>query len=190
MILVTGGTGFIGTHLLEKLVASGQAVRALVRRTGAKPRSLPAGVETVYGDLASGAGLAEALRGVDAVIHLAGVTKALRPGDYYTGNVRATEQLVHAMAGQGIRLVHVSSLAAIGPSEAGVPLAEDAEPHPLTHYGKSKLAAEKVVRDLAPYAVIVRPPGGLRAARHRCLSAPEIDFQRARARNCGRRALV
>ena len=158
MILVTGGTGFIGTHLLEKLVASGQAVRALVRRTGARPRSLPAGVETVYGDLASGAGIAEALRGTHAVIHLAGVTKALRPGDYYTGNVRATEQLVHAMAGQGIRLVHVSSLAAIGPSEAGVLLAEDAEPHPLTHYGKSKLAAEKVVRDLAPYAVIVRPP--------------------------------
>jgi nucleoside-diphosphate-sugar epimerase len=158
MVLVTGGTGFIGTHLLEKLVASGHAVRALVRRTGAKPRSLPVGVETVYGDLASGAGIAEALRGAHAVIHLAGVTKALRPEDYYTGNVRATEQLVHAMAGQGIRLVHVSSLAAIGPSAAGVPLAEDAEPHPLTHYGKSKLAAEKVVRDLAPDAVIVRPP--------------------------------
>ena len=62
MILVTGGTGFIGTHLLEKLVASGEAVRALVRRTR-MPRSLPAGVETVYGDLASGAGLAEALHG-------------------------------------------------------------------------------------------------------------------------------
>ena len=58
------------------------------------------GVETVYGDLASGAGLAEALRGADAVIHLAGVTKALRTEDYYTGNVRATEQLAHAMAGQ------------------------------------------------------------------------------------------
>ena len=45
-----------------------------------------------------------------------------------------------------------------GPSTAGVPLAEDAEPHPLTHYGKSKLEAERVVRDLAPDAVIVRPP--------------------------------
>ena len=83
------------------------------------PRALPAGVETVYGDLASGAGLADALRGADAVIHLAGVTKALRTDDYYSGNVRATEQLAHAMAGQGIRLVHVSSLAAIGPSTAG-----------------------------------------------------------------------
>jgi nucleoside-diphosphate-sugar epimerase len=157
MILVTGGTGFIGTHLLEKLVANHETVRALVRRTRL-PRTLPAGVETLYGDLESGTGIAEALRGVDAVIHLAGVTKALRTEDYYSGNVRATEQLVHATAGQGIRLVHVSSLAAIGPSTAGVLLAEDAAPQPLTHYGKSKLAAERLVRDLAPDAVIVRPP--------------------------------
>ena len=60
--------------------------------------------------------------------------------------------------GRAIRLVHVSSLAAIGPATAGAPLAEDAEPHPLTHYGKSKLEAERVVRELAPDAVIVRPP--------------------------------
>src|SRR4249919_1287553 len=157
MILVTGGTGFIGTHLLEKLVANREAVRALVRRARL-PRVLPAGVETVYGDLESGTGIAEALRGADVVIHLAGVTKALRTDDYYSGNVRATEQLVHAMAGQGIRLVHVSSLAAIGPSTAGALLGEDAAPQPLTHYGKSKLAAERVVRNLAPDAVIVRPP--------------------------------
>jgi nucleoside-diphosphate-sugar epimerase len=157
MILITGGTGFIGTHLLEKLVSSGEAVRALVRRTRA-PRALPSGVETVYGDLASGAGLTEALRGVDRVIHLAGVTKALRIEDYYSGNVRTTEHLAHALAGRDVRLVHVSSLAAIGPSTAGTPLAEDAEPHPLTHYGKSKLEAERVVRSLLPDAVIVRPP--------------------------------
>jgi nucleoside-diphosphate-sugar epimerase len=161
MTLVTGGTGFIGTHLLERLAAQGERVRALVRRSGVThrfPRAMPAGVETVYGDLASGAGLAEALYGSDTVIHLAGVTKALRPEDYYTGNVRTTRQLAQAMAGRGIRLVHVSSLAAIGPATPGAPLAEDAEAHPLTHYGKSKLDAERVVRDLAPDAVIVRPP--------------------------------
>ncbi len=161
MILVTGGTGFIGMHLLETLVAKGEAVRALVRRTGGVrglPRTLPEGVDTVYGDLASGAGLSEALDGCHAVIHLAGATKALRAADYYTGNVRATEQLAHAISGRGVRLVHVSSLAAIGPAPPGAPLDEDAEAHPLTHYGKSKLAAERVVRLLAPDAVIVRPP--------------------------------
>jgi nucleoside-diphosphate-sugar epimerase len=157
MIVVTGGTGFIGTHLLEKLVGNREAVRALVRPTKV-PRKLPAGVETVYGDLESGNGLADALRGATAVIHLAGVTKALRTQHFYSGNVRATEQLLHAMSGKGIRLLHVSSLAAAGPSTAGALLMEDAEPQPLTHYGKSKLEAERVVRSLAPDAVIVRPP--------------------------------
>lgn len=157
MILVTGGTGFIGTHLLERLTGAGERVRALVRRTR-QPRTLPSGVEVAYGDLATGEGLDMALEGAEAVIHLAGVTKALHTSDYYTGNVRATEHLARALAGRGVRLVHVSSLAAIGPATTGTPVSEDAEPHPLTHYGKSKLEAERVVRDLAPDAVIVRPP--------------------------------
>jgi nucleoside-diphosphate-sugar epimerase len=102
--------------------------------------------------------LADALRGAEIVIHLAGVTKALRPQEFAIGNARATENLVRAMVGTGARLVHVSSLAAIGPSPDGVPLDEDAEPHPVTHYGRSKLEAERIVRELAPMAVIVRPP--------------------------------
>lgn len=154
MTVVTGGTGFIGAHLLERLAASGVAVRALVRRKTV----LPAGVEPFSCDLADGAGIAAALRGADTVIHLAGITKALRAEDYYTGNVRATENLARALAGSNVRLVHVSSLAAIGPSDNGEPVREDAEPRPLTHYGMSKLEAEKVVRKLAPGAVIVRPP--------------------------------
>jgi nucleoside-diphosphate-sugar epimerase len=154
MTVVTGGTGFIGAHLIEKLAASGVTVRALVRRKTA----LPAGVEPFPCDLADGAGIGEALRGAATVIHLAGVTKALRTQDYYTGNVRATENLARALAGRGVRFVHVSSLAAMGPSQDGAPVREDAEPHPLTHYGKSKLEAERVVRELEPNAVIVRPP--------------------------------
>jgi len=157
MILVTGGTGFIGSHLLDRLSALGEPARCLLRRK-ARPRRLPAGIEAAYGDLTSGEGLEEAVRGADTVIHLAGVTKALAARDYYAGNVRATETLLRALAGRTIRLVHVSTLAAIGPSADGKPVDEDAQPRPLTHYGKSKLEAERVVRALAPDAVIVRPP--------------------------------
>jgi nucleoside-diphosphate-sugar epimerase len=157
MILVTGGTGFIGSHLLERLSASGVPARCLLRRRKS-PRPLPPGVEPAYGDLASGQGVEDALRSADAVIHLAGVTKALTVADFYSGNVLATGILVRAMAGRAIRLVHVSSLAAIGPSRDGTPIGEDEPPHPLTDYGKSKLEAEALVRELAPEAVIVRPP--------------------------------
>lgn len=153
MILVTGATGFIGSHLVEMLHARGEAVRALVRRQGSLP-----GVDLAYGDVVSGAGLEQALSDVDIVIHLAGATKALRPTDYYTVNVRGTEMLARATAGRPIRFVHVSSLAAAGPSSSAVPIAEDADPRPVTHYGKSKLESEYAVHSLRPDAVIVRPP--------------------------------
>ena len=91
------------------------------------------------------------------MIHLAGVTKALSTSEFYSGNARATENLARAVAGRGVRLVHVSSLAAIGPSTDGTPVSEDAEPHPVTHYGTSKLEGERIVRALVPDAVVVRP---------------------------------
>jgi dihydroflavonol-4-reductase len=157
MILVTGGTGFIGSHLIEHLAAQGEPVRALVRKT---TRFGNQSIEIVRGDLLTGAGLADALKDVDTVFHLAGVTKALSIADYHTGNVRATENLARAIAalGRPIRTVHVSSLAAMGPGADATPLTEDAEPHPITHYGKSKLEGERVIRAILPDAVIVRPP--------------------------------
>jgi nucleoside-diphosphate-sugar epimerase len=155
MVLVTGGTGFIGSHLVETLCAQGERVRCLVR----SKKNSPAQAELAHGDLLSGAGLDEALEGVDRVIHLAGVTKAFSPADYYAGNATATENLARAVTRRhGVRMVHVSSLAAIGPSLDGVPVREDTEPHPITDYGKSKLEAERIVKELVPGAVIVRPP--------------------------------
>src|ERR1700674_4251516 len=98
MILVTGATGFIGSHLVDAFSARGEKLRCLVRRAGLTFNS-PA-VEMVKGDLATGEGLEAALRGVELVIHLAGRTKALRSGDYYTGNARATQNLARALAEQ------------------------------------------------------------------------------------------
>jgi len=156
MLLVTGASGFVGGHVVELLRLRGVDFRCLVRRTSSV-RSL-LGAPIAFGDLVTGEGLEEALSGVQAVIHLAGVTKALRPGDYYAGNVGASETLARAIRGKGIRLVHVSSLAAAGPSPHGEPLREDAEPRPITNYGKSKIEGENAVRALLPDAVIVRPP--------------------------------
>jgi nucleoside-diphosphate-sugar epimerase len=157
MILVTGATGFVGSHLLEKLRARGEAVRCLVR-PATDTRRLPGGAETAHADLATGQGIDRALDGVDTVIHVAGVTKALAASGYFAGNAAATESLARALAGGAIRLVYVSSLAAMGPSPDGRPLNEDDTPHPVSSYGKSKLEGERIVRSFVADAVIVRPP--------------------------------
>jgi nucleoside-diphosphate-sugar epimerase len=163
MILVTGGTGFIGGHLVARLVAQGRPVRCLVRRSSALQNLPRAGIDLAYGDLATGEGLPEAVRGVDTVIHLAGTTKAAAVSGYYTGNAGATANLLR-VAGAVRRFVHVSSMAAAGPSTNGGPLVEDLEPHyaphPVSHYGHSKLEAEQAVRKSALWerCVMVRPP--------------------------------
>src|SRR5215469_15169635 len=106
MILVTGGTGFIGSHLVEAVCARGEPVRCLIRQDSFKRHSftLPAEAELVFGDLVSGEGLSDTLEGVDTVIHLAGVTKALSRSGFYSGNARATENLARLVAGRGVRL--------------------------------------------------------------------------------------
>jgi nucleoside-diphosphate-sugar epimerase len=157
-VLVTGGTGFVGSHLLEALAATGVAVRCLARRTSSL-EGLPASVEVTYGDLRTGEGLAAAAAGVAIVFHVAGVTKAFTRQEYFAGNLEGTVKLL-AACGDVPRFVHVSSLAAVGPNPDEAPLTEDAPPRPVTWYGESKRDAEHAVRDsaLADRAAIVRPP--------------------------------
>jgi len=150
--------------LVERLLSEGANVRCLLRATsprGGASRHLPSqNAEAILGDLVSGAGLGAALDGAGIVFHLAGVTKALHKSDYYQGNVKATENLLQAMSGGDATLIHVSSLAAMGPSPDAVPLLEDADPRPLTQYGKSKLQGELAVRrsPVASRTIVIRPP--------------------------------
>jgi nucleoside-diphosphate-sugar epimerase len=155
MILVTGGTGFIGSHLVDKLIEKKQPFRVLARR----PVSVKNAISS-RGDLATGEGIAEALDGIETVIHLAGTTKTIAPEGYWLGNVVATENLARAIAATGrpIRVVHVSSLAAAGPAPNDAAVTEEDEPRPVSFYGKSKLEGEFRMRAYVPEAAIVRPP--------------------------------
>ncbi len=162
-ILITGGTGFIGSHLAERLHARGHALRCLVRLTSDLRwlRQLP--IEYIYGDLFDERALTSAVQGVDYVYHLAGVTKARTPEEYFRGNHHATANILAAVrkSRPGIRrFIHVSSQAAVGPSPGGGPVDERTPFHPITTYGRSKMEAEKECLNAMADApiTIVRPP--------------------------------
>lgn len=161
-ILLTGSTGFIGQRLARRVVERGDALTALVRRTSKRGVLDELGARLAVGDLLTGEGLAEAVRDVDCVIHLAGVTKARGPEGYFQGNAEGTRRLVKAMAELPTppRIVYCSSLAAAGPSIPGRPRREEEPPAPVSLYGRSKLGGEQAVREFADKvpAVIVRPP--------------------------------
>ena len=160
--LVTGATGFIGRHLVPKLLESGQKVRCLVRGPSALHKLDGLDVEFVPGDLSDPLSLSRAVSGVEYIFHLAGLTKTNRSHEYYDVNARGTENLANAAAreGRGIkRFVFISSHAAAGPSLNGDPITEEQEPNPVSHYGKSKLLGEKAVlgRSGQMPVVVLRP---------------------------------
>ena len=160
--LVTGGQGFIGSHLCERLIQEGHRVRVLARESSdlANLQGLP--LEIVHGDLIGQKDLGPAVAGIDVVFHLAGALKGFREADLMRVNRDGTRNLIAACAAHNLdltRFVLVSSLAAAGPSPGG-PMAtsEDARPAPLTWYGKSKLEAETVVQHSGLPFTILRPP--------------------------------
>ncbi|MCP3099359.1 NAD(P)-dependent oxidoreductase [Myxococcus sp. K15C18031901] len=161
-ILLTGGTGFIGKRLARRIVERGDGLTVLVRASSRRDSLEALGARFAPGDLTTGEGLTEAVRDVDCVIHLAGVTKAREPSGYFEGNANGTRRLVEAMAAlpHPPRLVHCSSLAAAGPSTPERPRREEDPPAPVSTYGRSKLGGEEAVREFAGKvpSVIVRPP--------------------------------
>jgi nucleoside-diphosphate-sugar epimerase len=145
-VLVTGGTGFLGSHLVEALLEEpGVEVYALVRDPS-KLRWLR-GIERVRllaGDLGRLPGLPA---GLTCVYHTAGLTKTFKPGDYYSVNRDGTANLLRALAVQSgkPRFVYLSSLASVGPSSPRRGVREDDPPRPVSPYGESKLQGEEEV---------------------------------------------
>ncbi|MDX1419210.1 MAG: NAD-dependent epimerase/dehydratase family protein [Rubricoccaceae bacterium] len=154
---VTGGTGFVGSHLVEELLRRGYAVRCLVRSEPKWLEGLP--VTLVHGDLSGGDALREGVEGVDLVYHVAGLTRAPEPDALRRANVEGTLRLLDAADEAGTPKVLVtSSLAAAGPSRGG-PLIEDDPMRPISDYGRSKAEMEQRLRDRFSDSrvVVVRP---------------------------------
>jgi nucleoside-diphosphate-sugar epimerase len=156
---VTGGTGFVGAHLVQALRARGDQVTCLVRNA-AKAEALGwTDVRLVRGDLDDAAALRDGCAGAEVIYHVAGRISARDLDEFMRANRDGTANVLEAAAqGPPRRFVLVSSLAAAGPTAPGQPIDETRPPSPVTPYGQSKLAAELLVRAMAGSWTIVRPP--------------------------------
>jgi dihydroflavonol-4-reductase len=159
-VFVTGGTGFVGAHLVRALRARGDRVACLVRRPAlAQQLGWESDIRLVRGDLTDAQALRDGCTGAEVVFHVAGKIAAQSAEDFMATNRDGTANVLEAAGTAGVqRFVLVSSLAAAGPTTPGHPIDEARPPAPVTDYGRSKLAAEVLVR-AAPFAwSIVRPP--------------------------------
>ncbi len=146
---LTGGTGFVGGHVARGLAAAGWKVRLLARdrRRAAGPLLEGLPVELVAGSLEDEASLAAALSGVDAIVHVAGLTKARTFEDYRGVNARGTERLIAAgrRVAPDAHFLLISSQAAAGPARDGRPVRDEDPARPVSWYGKSKREAEEIL---------------------------------------------
>lgn len=154
---VTGGTGFVGAHLVQALLRRGDDVTCLVR-SPAKAATLGwRNVRIVRGDLDSKDALRQGCANADVVYHVAGRISARDLDEFMRDNRDGTAHVLEAAGNRPGRFVLVSSIAAAGPTQPGRPIDETRVPQPITDYGRSKLAAELLVRQGPCPWTIVRP---------------------------------
>ncbi len=162
LVAVTGGTGFLGSHVCDLLLARGHRVRTTARASSDLRWLRGKPIEILTCDLDDPAAVDALLAGCEGVVHCAGAVAAPAEADYQRVNVGLTRALLEGCArAEGLgAFVLISSLAAAGPAGPEAPRTEDMPPAPITAYGRSKRDAEALVHGAAwPFRVIsLRPP--------------------------------
>ena len=156
-VLVTGATGFIGTHLIDRLTADGHGITALVRNPDAAPQLRTKGVLVVAGDVTDAGSVERAMTGAEVVLHLARAkAHGARPTEMFTVNVEGSRNVARAARKARVaRLVHCSSSAVYG-SRVGL-VSEATKLRPDSGYARSKRDAEQeVLRECGDIAVVAR----------------------------------
>lgn len=158
---VTGGSGFIGGHLVESLLSQGSEVRTLVHRSPLPPSEK---LEVVVGDICDRATLDRALDGVEILFHLASAlgSSVIGREEFRRINVQGTKSILEAARGSGVRrVIHVSSAGVFGAVSQGEVASESSTPAPISIYDKTKLEGEEVALSFARgrMDVVVLRPG-------------------------------
>ena len=161
--VVTGASGFVGSHMVDYLLEKGHHVKCILRKTSSTKWLEGKQVEIFYSGLFDKEKLKEVLKDADYLFHIAGVVKAKTEDGYFKGNVQTTRTLLDALCeidSKVKRIVIVSSQTACGPSLDGKPCNEGTPEHPITTYGRSKLAEEKLAKsymDKLPITIVRLP---------------------------------
>jgi nucleoside-diphosphate-sugar epimerase len=163
LAVVTGASGFVGSHIVDDLIARRVRVRAVVRGSSSRRWLDGKGIEFADAAMEDEPAIRRALAGADWVVHAAGLIRARSAAEFHECNVGGTERMLRASRDAGVRrFVLVSSQAAAGPSADGRPVTEEQAPRPISAYGESKLAAERAVLGAPGGAemgmTVIRPP--------------------------------